>query len=511
MMEPSQLYQLYRETTGVCTDTRKIVEHCMFFALKGDNFNGNNFAQSALDAGAKYVVVDDKLVYNIWKKSRGVSSVEDCYDTVGVEECESVCGIANSENGGDAKLDECCEGENVVDGGCDCSSASRMIYVEDVLTSLQGIARVHRKKFKVPVIALTGTNGKTTTKELLSRVLSTQYNVVATEGNLNNHIGVPLTLLRMSEQTQVAVIEMGASAPGEIDTLAHIVCPSFGLVTNVGKAHLAGFGSFEGVIKTKGELYDNLMNHRKIAFVNVDNKHLAAMLHERPTMQIVPYGLNNDGAKIVIKEGSPYLSMVINNPSIVDSSEPSKIEINTQLIGDYNADNVLAAICVATYFAVPTASAIEAIESYAPSNNRSQMRKSEHNMLIIDAYNANPTSMSASINNFTKLELPSKSLILGDMLELGADSLEEHSNILKLALAVGAENIYLVGGEFGAAYNSMCVNSGDITCEKAHSTVKLFNKVEELVEYLKQNSVKESTILIKGSRGIRLEKSLEAL
>ena len=485
-MEPSQLYQLYKETTGVCTDTRKIVEQCMFFALKGDNFNGNNFAQSALDAGAKYVVVDDKLVYNIWKKSKGENFVDDCDCVERVETCKSTCNVAHSENNGDAKLDECCEnGDVVVDSesaGCDDCSSTRMIYVEDVLTSLQGIARVHRKRFKVPVIALTGTNGKTTTKELLSRVLSTQYNVVATEGNLNNHIGVPLTLLRMNEHTQVAVIEMGASAPGEIDTLAHIACPSFGLVTNVGKAHLAGFGSFEGVIKTKGELYDNLMNHRKIAFVNVDNENLASMIHKRPTMQIVPYGLKNDGAQIINKEGSPYLGIVINNPSIVDSSEPSKIEIKTQLIGDYNADNVIAAICVATYFAVPTASAIAAIESYVPSNNRSQMRKSEHNMLIIDAYNANPTSMSASINNFAKLELPNKSLILGDMLELGADSLEEHSNILKLALTVGAESIYLVGGEFGKAYNSM-FNNEVSSCESCsnnslRSSIKLFNKVD---------------------------------
>lgn len=477
MIEPNQLYQLYKESSGVCTDTRKIFKECMFFALKGDNFNGNDFAQSALDAGAKYVVVDSKLVYNIWKKSKG--------------------GVVNDN-------EEDILASDVTNG------TPRMIYVEDVLTSLQGIARVHRKRFRIPVIALTGTNGKTTTKELLARVLSTQYNVVATEGNLNNHIGVPLTLLNINEDTEVAVIEMGASAPGEIETLAYIASPSFGLITNVGKAHLAGFGSFEGVIKTKGELFDNLVRYRKIAFVNVDNQHLAKMLVERPTMQIVPYGLTNDSAQIIRKEGSPYLSILINNPSFSDSTEPSRIEIDTQLIGDYNVDNVLAAICVAIYFAVPTDLAIAAIESYAPSNNRSQMKKSEQNILIIDAYNANPTSMSASINNFAKLDLPNKSLILGDMLELGTDSLEEHCSIIKLALTVGAESVYLVGGEFSKAYNSMSANDA-IACEKAFSRIKLFNKVDELVNYFNENRVINSTILIKGSRGIRLEKSLEVL
>ncbi|MEG2849021.1 MAG: Mur ligase family protein [Bacteroidales bacterium] len=241
-LEIPQVYELYISSTGVCTDTRNIKEGCMFFALKGETFNGNNFAQSALQQGAKYVVIDDSTAY------------------------------VNTES---------------------------MILVNNVLVTLQQLARYYRLRYKIPVIALTGTNGKTTTKELITAALSTKYNVVSTKGNLNNHIGVPLTLLSINSNTQIAVIEMGASSPGEIEALVKLVCPSFGLITNVGKAHLLGFGSFEGVKKTKGELYDNLVEYRKIAFVNTDNPHLVEMVRQRPTMQIVPYGVKSNCVQIV--------------------------------------------------------------------------------------------------------------------------------------------------------------------------------------------------------------------
>lgn len=490
-LEIARIYELYVSTSGVCTDTRNIVKECMFFALKGETFNGNDFAPQALAAGAKYVVVDDAAVYARW------------------------------EGGRIAQLEEkpVAEGEEP-----QFVEVNAMILVEDVLETLQLVARCHRLKFRIPVIALTGTNGKTTTKELISAALAAKYNVISTIGNLNNHIGVPLTLLRIHKETQVAVIEMGASAPGEIELLAKLACPSFGLITNVGKAHLLGFGSFEGVKKTKGELYDNLLEHRKIAFVNVDNPFLAEMLEQRPGLQIVPYGMHNDGARIVRKPGSPYLSILIHNPCAVavcenltseiseqiarengitrECCEPAEIEVNTHLIGDYNSDNILAALSIATYFAVPTKDAVAAIERYIPSNNRSQMTQTGRNTLIIDAYNANPTSMRASLENFSKLEMNHKQLILGDMLELGDDSETEHIEIIRLALSLQAERIFLVGEEFAKAAAAL---------KNVPPQVELFENSVLLAERLKGLQVLGASVLIKGSRGTRLERVFEAL
>lgn len=446
--ETEELYNLYIETTGACTDTRDIKEGCMFFALKGDNFDGNSFIDEALNKGAKFSVTDNE---NLYQKSDNKAS---------------------------------------------------LLLVTSVLEWLQKIARYHRRKHKIPVIALTGTNGKTTTKELIAATLSKKFNVLATKGNLNNHIGVPLTLLNINDQTQVAVIEMGASAPGEIEMLTKIVCPSFGLITNVGKAHLAGFGSFDGVKKTKGELYDELQTYRKIAFVNVDNPDILEMAQERPLMQFVPYGVKNDGAKIIKEKGNPYLVMEINNPSILSAS-PSIIKLNTKLIGDYNADNILAALCISTYFDVKITDAVGAIEHYIPSNNRSQLKDTGSNILIIDAYNANPTSMNAALTNFGTIEHKNKVLILGDMLELGEDSLNEHINMLKKGESINPKQIYLIGKEFSKAYK--------VISNEIKSNIVLYDKSINLLEYLKENKISNNLILIKGSRGTRLEILTEAL
>ncbi len=491
-LDISQIYELYLSTSGVCTDTRKISEGCMFFALKGETFNGNDFALQALELGARYVVTDDGNLYSSWE-SRRIPRMEIKNPGEGEQEPQYV-------------------------------EVSAMILVENVLETLQQTARTHRLKYKIPVIALTGTNGKTTTKELITAALSVKYNVVSTVGNLNNHIGVPLTLLNINGSTQVAVIEMGASAPGEIELLTKIVCPSFGLITNVGKAHLSGFGSFEGVRKTKGELYDNLQEYRKIAFVNVDDPFLVEMVRQRPSMQIVPYGMKNDGAGIIRKEGSPYLSVVIHNPCAVavceninnevserialengitkECCQPAAIEVNTHLIGSYNVANILAALCISTYFAVPAMDAVKAIENYIPSNNRSQMTITGRNTLIIDAYNANPTSMRASLENFAGLDFPDKILILGDMLELGADSQAEHAGIIKLAVSLSPARIYLVGKEFAGGIAGM---------EGMPGNLELFENSVQLYEKLKKEPPENAAILIKGSRGTRLERVFEAL
>lgn len=451
-LEIEEIYGIYSEkSSGVCTDTRDILPGSMFFALRGETFNGNDFAVAALESGAAYAVVDEPVV----------------------EE----------------------------------QDPHRIILVENVLEALQQIARHHRKQFRIPVIALTGTNGKTTTKELVAACLRKKYNVVATRGNLNNHIGVPLTLLRLNEDTQAAVIEMGASNPGEIAALVRLACPSFGLITNVGKAHLQGFGSLQGVMETKGELYDDLEAHRKIAFVNVDNPLLVQMASQRERMQIVPYGLKNDGAKVIIDQGgSPFLTLEVPNPcftAVEQNGEDEWLTIRTNLIGGYNADNVLAALCVASYMDVPAQDAVAALEEYVPSNNRSQLTKTERNTLVVDAYNANPTSMRAAIENFATLKMPLKVLLLGDMLELGEDSVQEHSNILSLALDKRFEKIFLVGGEFAEASR--------LSGAEASARVMLFEDSALLRDWLKENPLSGCSILIKGSRGKRLERVIEAL
>lgn len=450
-METEQLYDLFRNSSGVSTDSRRIWSGALFFALKGDNFNGNVYAAAALEAGAAYAVVDDMEVYR-----------------------------SNLSRYGE-----------------------RLVPVENTLVALQQLAKYNRLKHRLPVIAITGTNGKTTTKELVNAVLSAKYRTVCTEGNLNNHIGVPLTLLKIDDTTDVAVVEMGASAPGEIAALAELVCPSFGLITNVGRGHLLGFGTFEGVKKTKAELYANLERHKKIAFVNIDNPDLMEMLGHYPSLHIVPYGVRNNGVRIVPAGESPFLKLFYPAPDAGSAVNGSYIAIQTRLIGSYNADNVLAALSVALYFDIPVAKAVTAIEEYTPSNNRSQLKKTERNTVVIDAYNANPASMKAAIENFAELPFPDKNLILGDMLELGADSLKEHEKILSLALATEAENVYLVGGEFKKACNA--------ALQTKDKRIHLFENSQILREYLEMTRPQGKCFLIKGSHGIRLENLPEVL
>ena len=447
-----ELYNIYKECGVVTTDSRAIKGGELFFALKGENFDGNEYALKALEAGAAYAVVN---------KDSAVAA--------------------------QAETDK------------------RLFPVEDTLKTLQELARWHRSMTFVDgkpltVVALTGTNGKTTTKELIREVLSVKYNVTATEGNLNNSIGVPLTLLKINSQTQIAVVEMGASHPGDIKELVDIALPNFGLITNVGKAHLLGFGSFEGVKKTKGELYDYLRRTSDKVFLNVDNPHLCEMANERhlqsdperPYSLVLPYGLEYSGAKVLPSSpDQPYLRIALNDGG----------EINTNLVGSYNADNVMAAIAVGMNFGVSFEDACAAIAAYVPSNNRSQMTATERNTLIVDAYNANPTSMDAALTNFANVEAPMKIALLGDMLELGEESLAEHVTVINKALASGLNTICFVGAEFGKALET----------QPAAESVKWFANSQDLADWLAEQRISGATVLVKGSRGTRMEKTIQSL
>lgn len=453
-MNVMELYARFKECGVVATDSRTLKGGEMFFALRGENFDGNEYAHKALEAGAAYAVVNS-----------------------------------------DSKAAE--------------SEDPRILKVDDTLKALQELARWHRSMTIVDgkpltVIALTGTNGKTTTKELVRAVLSKKYVVTATEGNLNNSIGVPLTLLKVNPSTQIAVVEMGASHPGDIKELVDIALPNFGLITNVGKAHLLGFGSFEGVKKTKGELYDYLRRTADKVFLNVDNPHLCQMasernLHSDPERNyslVIPYGLEYQGAE-VLPSGpeNPYLR--ISMPVSVASD--SKLVVKTNLIGSYNADNVMSALAVGHYFGVSVEDAVAAIEEYVPSNNRSQMTRTERNTLIVDAYNANPSSMEAALMNFARVEAEHKVAMLGDMLELGEDSLEEHIKVVRKAKDCGLSEVMFVGGEFAAAVKEL---SESMLC---------FGSSQELAGWLQANPLSGAMVLLKGSRGTRMEKLIPYL
>jgi UDP-N-acetylmuramoyl-tripeptide--D-alanyl-D-alanine ligase len=441
-----RLYTLFQQSSGVTTDSRKIAPEAMFIALKGENFDGNNFAQSALDQGARVVVVNGESDFARDYLSRGDSS-------------------------------------------------DRVFIVEDTLEALQALARYHRSHFNIPVIALTGTNGKTTTKELLSAVLSKKYNVTFTQGNLNNHIGVPLTLLRITEETEAAVVEMGANHPGEIALLMSIALPNFGLVTNVGKAHLEGFGSFEGVMAAKGEMYDYLQRTADKVFYNCDDEYISAMVSSRPDLTGYRYGIQYNSAEILpVSQQEPYLRLKF-------SIGGEQKEISSKLVGSYNANNILAAVTVGVYFGVTLSDCVAAIEEYTPSNHRSQLEKTGRNFLILDTYNANPSSMKASLENFSKSQFLNKQIILGDMLELGADSVAEHSKVIALLGQIEFEKCHLVGGEFAkaAALSTLPEN------------ILLFNDVYALKEYFAAHPVEGKTILVKGSNGIKLPLIKEVL
>lgn len=414
-MNINKLYALFEQCSGVTTDSRKVATGNMFVALRGANFNGNLYAAMALEAGAAYAVVD--------------SLSEDF----------------------------------------PAQYRDRVVVVEHTLATLQALAAHHRRQLQIPIIGIVGSNGKTTTKELTSRVLAERFTVYATQGNLNNHIGVPLTLLAMDSSVEFGVVEMGASAQGEIAALCAICQPNYGIITNIGNAHLEGFGGREGIIKGKGELYDYLAENGGRAFVAQEDEILTLMAAVRVNLAVEPYSYS-------LSEG-----------------------YKSNLSGEYNSRNIAAAVAVGRYFNVAPERIASAIESYIPDNNRSQEQSTPlGNRLIIDCYNANPSSMEVAIENIASKE-GAKLLILGDMLELGQWSEAEHCRILELAASIGRVEIILVGENFRRAAHSLAI---DALC---------FKSTAEAAEYIKQNKLSNRTILLKGSRGIALEKLIECL
>jgi len=431
-MEIADLYALFQKYPSVTTDSRMCSKDSIFFALKGDRFNGNLFADKALEAGCALAVVDER-----------------------------------SEND---------------------PFSERIIVVDDVLATLQKLANYHRRKLKIPIIGITGTNGKTTTKELIAISLSREFKVAYTQGNYNNHIGVPLTLLSMNKSHEIGVIEMGANHPGDIRELCEIVEPNYGLITNVGKAHLEGFGSFENVIKTKGELYDFIRSHEGKVFVNKDNPVLYELSEG---MDRILYGKNDPSlfASGAIADATPFLEF---DWSFFDSS----YRVKTRLVGEFNFDNALAAVAVSKFFGINAERISAALEEYEPRNHRSQFKRTEHNDLIIDAYNANPTSMKASLDFFTSIPstLP-KMVILGEMKELGEKSVEEHQKLLNFLSQQSFDRIYLVGDIF----------------RKLNTTHLFFENVEVLIQSLQKEPVNGHYILLKGSHSVHLEKVVDYL
>ena len=423
-MNTEALYAIYRNHPAVTTDSRKCPEDSIFFALKGDTFDGNNYAVQALEKGCAFAVVDNPEV---------------------------------------AKQDE------------------RLILVPDVLRALQELAAYHRKAWGKTVLQITGTNGKTTTKELISAVLSEGKKVLYTEGNLNNHIGVPLTLLRLKSEHDFAVIETGANHPEEIANLCRIVQADFGLITNVGRAHLEGFGSFEGVKKTKGELYDDLHKRGKQIFLNAFDEDLLQMAQERGFAlweNALPYVEGR------VSEVTPFVEMQWR----AEDGEPWHT-VKTNLIGAYNISNLRAAVTIGLHFGITPEQIKHALSTYKPTNSRSELKQVRSNRLIVDAYNANPSSMSAALTNFSFFEDKHKMVILGDMRELGAESLEEHKRVVHQLQEMKLERIWLVGEEFSKA---------------ATEGMRVFKDVEEVKEALKSEPISDSTILIKGSNSTKL-------
>lgn len=433
-MELQALYNLFKQHPSVSTDTRNILPDSLFFALKGSNFNGNEFAEQALISGAAYVVIDEEK----YKKN------------------------------------------------------DRFILVDDVLETLQALAHYHRKQFNIPFIGVTGTNGKTTTKELLHAVLSKKYKTYATKGNLNNHIGVPLTLLAIDHDIEIAIIEMGANHIGEIDFLCRIAEPTHGLISNVGKAHLEGFGSFEGVKKTKGELYDWLEVHQGTLFLQGDNSFLKEMAEQRHIDKVVKYGFSESNAIIgnLIK-ADPLLQIEWH----LQQSEEI-FHADTQLAGSYNTENFLAAIALGHYFDVPLALINNAISEYKPTNNRSQITKTDRNTVICDYYNANATSMEAALTNMSIIEATHKVVILGDMFELGEESFHEHKKVVELAKTISGTRLIFVGKAF---YEHQDVDG------------EFFETTSDAKEALLSNPISHATILLKASRGMAFEKLMDVL
>ena len=430
-MNSNDLYAIYKQYPVITTDSRDCPEGSIFIALKGESFDGNQFAAQALDKGCAVAIVDDEQVYNAYHGDK------------------------------------------------------QMVLVPDTLQAYKDMAREHRRRFDIPVIGITGTNGKTTTKELVRAVLAERYDEMATEGNFNNDVGVPKTLFRLSVMHEIAVIEMGASHPGDIKTLAETAEPTCGLITNVGKAHLLGFGSLEGVIRTKGELYDNLATRKgSVIFVNADNEYLMGILPKGVKTECYTQDENKADADVYgqIIACDPFLRMKWR------SCDGDWHEVTTHLIGSYNLDNVLAAVTVGLHFDITPEQICHAIENYTPSNNRSQLTETEHNHLVVDAYNANPTSMAAALDNFSLMEVSPKMAILGEMRELGESSHEEHVRVVEKLKDCPFDEVWLVGQEFK-----------DIDCP-----YRKFDDVEQVKAAIAENRPEGRYILIKGSNGTRL-------
>ena len=449
-MDIKELYKLYQQHPQITTDSRDCPEGSIFLALKGASFDGNQYAVQALEKGCAYAIVDNK---NVLKELSQLSEL-----------------------------------------------SSRIILVDDCLQTFKDLAREHRRQFDIPVIGITGTNGKTTTKELIRAVLSECYNVMATEGNFNNDVGVPKTLFRLNEDHDIAVVEMGASHPGDIKTLVETAEPNCGLITNVGRAHLQGFGSFEGVCKTKGELYDFLCVHECPVFVNRDNEHLMQMINERmkPETDIYYYGQSNNPDILIrgeVVSCAPFLKFRWREQDADAGYTSDWMMVQTHLIGAYNLDNMLAAITIGYVNNIPFDKINHALENYVPTNNRSQMTETERNHLIVDAYNANPTSMKAAIDNFRLMEVSPKMAILGMMGELGDVSQEEHQKIIALLEEARFDEVWLVGSEF----------------QKAHSPFRTFANVDEVKAAIAQEQPIGRYILIKGSNITKLFQLLELL
>ena len=417
------LYQVYKRSKAVSIDTRTIKGGELFFCLKGDHFNGNKFALQALEKGASFVVVDDEPFYS--------------------------------------------------------KDDKRMIFVKDSLKSLQSLAKYHREQLKIPLIGITGTNGKTTTKELVSVVLGAQLNCLFTQGNYNNHIGVPLTLLRITENHEVAVVEMGANHPHEIVDLCQLAQPNLGLITNIGRAHLEGFGSFENIIETKTALYRSVEKNSGLLFVNADddllmNKSLGAKRIEYSSAK-------NSDVQLKVEPSDTYLKFRWDGHIV-----------QTQLFGEYNLYNAAAAISIGKYFNIPKTQIIQSLERYQPSNNRSQIERGKNNTLILDAYNDNPDSMKQALRNFSFLRAPKKAMVLGDMLELGSYEKAEHESILQLSESLNIELVFFIGPAFYFHQSS-------------YPQFVFFKDNLEAKEYFKINHLIDYRILLKGSRGIKLE------
>jgi len=428
-MTIKELYNIFQNYPVVCTDTRKIISESLFFALKGENFDGNLFWKEALHKGASYSIVDDPSLK-------------------GHKKC---------------------------------------IYVNNVLNTLQKLAAHHRKKLGIPIIAITGTNGKTTTKELTGKVLGTKLQTKTTTGNFNNHIGVPLTLLSFDNNTEIGIVEMGANHIGEIGFLCEIALPDYGIITNIGKAHIEGFGSIEGVVKAKTELYKYLQKSNGIVFCNARDE---LLMNKSIVNNRILYGKKDTKIYCEIIDANPFVS-------VKAVSEEKQCNINTQLIGKYNMENIETALCIGLEFGIDLKTGAEQIEGYSPKNMRSQWKNTPRNNLIIDTYNANPTSLKLAIENFVSLDLSNKVVILGDMLELGDSKTEEHQWILNILKKHEFKDVFLIGEYF---YNS-----------NENSSFNFYKKTEGLLKDSKIQNLQKCNILIKGSRGIGLEKIIHYL